>query len=91
LDQERKARFDAKRPNARARGYDAEWQKARADYLAVYPSCRRCGKAANVVDHIVPHKGDRSLFMDRRNWQSLCQHCHNSAKQSEERRKSKEN
>lgn len=31
---------------------------------------------AEVVDHIVPHKGDLSLFWSRSNWQSLCKRCH---------------
>lgn len=28
------------------------------------------------MDHIVPHKGDMTLFWDRNNWQSLCSACH---------------
>jgi 5-methylcytosine-specific restriction protein A len=32
--------------------------------------------AANVVDHIKPHKGDQALFWCRDNWQSLCKRCH---------------
>ena len=31
---------------------------------------------ATVVDHIRPHKGNRELFWDRTNWQSLCKQCH---------------
>lgn len=89
-ERERKTRFDAKRPSARARGYGPEWERARAEYLAAYPSCRRCGQPATVVDHIKPHKGDQVLFWDRRNWQALCAHCHNAAKQREERRSHKE-
>jgi hypothetical protein len=38
-------------------------------------------KPAKVVDHIVPHRGDMSLFWDRANWQSLCANCHSSYKQ----------
>lgn len=83
---ERKTRHDAKRPSARQRGYDAEWDKARAEYLAVYSSCRRCGQRATTVDHVIPHKGNMTLFWDRGNWQSLCDHCHNSHKQAAERR-----
>jgi 5-methylcytosine-specific restriction protein A len=30
-----------------------------------------------VVDHIIPHKGDKKLFWSRDNWQSLCLSCHN--------------
>jgi len=86
MDRQRKARHDTKRPSARKRGYDVNWDKARAEYLQVYNSCRRCGQQASVVDHIKPHKGDKKLFWDRTNWQALCSHCHNSAKQAEERR-----
>ncbi len=28
-----------------------------------------CGRAANMVDHIVAHKRDMRLFWDRNNWQ----------------------
>jgi 5-methylcytosine-specific restriction protein A len=32
--------------------------------------------AAYQVDHVVPHRGDRTLFWDREgNWQSLCRSC----------------
>ncbi len=31
---------------------------------------------ADVVDHIIPHKGDQSLFWDSSNWQPLCKHHH---------------
>jgi len=40
---------------------------------------------ANVVDHIKPHRGDRDLFWDSDNWQSLCKIHHDSTKQSQER------
>jgi 5-methylcytosine-specific restriction endonuclease McrA len=86
-DAARKARFDAKRPNASARGYGADWRKAKAQFLAEHPACSMCGARAAVVDHIRPHRGDQSLFWDRSNWQALCAHCHNSTKQRLERRK----
>ncbi len=40
--------------------------------------CERRGKVklATEVDHIIPHKGDMSLFWDPSNWQSLCHACH---------------
>lgn len=40
---------------------------------------------ASVVDHIIPHRGDRRLFWDRSNWQSLCATHHSRDKQREER------
>ncbi len=38
----------------------------------------------NVVDHVVPHRGDEALFWDRSNWQTLCQKHHSRDKQREE-------
>lgn len=37
-----------------------------------------------VVDHIVPHRGDRALFADPSNWQTLCPDHHDRTKQQEE-------
>lgn len=85
-DAERKARFDKTRPNSTARGYDRRWERERKEFLGENPRCRRCGAAAKVVDHIIPHRGDPSLFRDRKNWQPLCISCHSGAKQREERR-----
>lgn len=72
------------------RGYDHRWRKERAEYLRLHPACVMCeaeGKvrAANVVDHVVPHRGDMALFWDKTNWQSLCRPHHDSHKQRMER------
>lgn len=62
-------------------------------------SARGQAVAANVVDHKIPHRlndalksgdpgrieGARKLFWDRDNWQALCEGCHNSHKQREEK------
>jgi len=85
-DVERKARHDERRPSARERGYTADWQKARAAFLAAHPRCAKCKAPATVVDHIIPHKGDKRLFRNPVNWQPLCRHCHSCHKQREERR-----
>lgn len=79
---EARKRFDENRPSAARRGYNRDWAKARLVFLTYQPLCAECKRngrivAAEVVDHIVPHKGDRKLFSDRRNWQSLCKSCHN--------------
>ena len=42
-------------------------------------------KAASVVDHVIPHKGNEALFFDAGNLSSLCKACHDRHKQSEER------
>ena len=87
--QERKARHDANRPNARQRGYDRNWEKERAIYLKANPQCRRCPAPATVVDHIQAHKGNKALFWNRANWQPLCTSCHSRAKQAQEHRECK--
>jgi 5-methylcytosine-specific restriction enzyme A len=76
-------------PSAHSRGYTRAWQKARVAYLKEHPLCLYCHQsgrlmAAEVVDHIIPHQGDMSLFWDRDNWQALCKRCHDSIKQKEE-------
>jgi 5-methylcytosine-specific restriction endonuclease McrA len=85
-DRERKARHDARRPSSSARGYTGRWEREKAKYLARHPACRICSAPATTVDHVTPHKGDECLFWDRKNWQPLCGHCHNSTKQRLERR-----
>lgn len=87
---------DQTRGSAAQRGYDSKWAQARAAYLRKHPLCRECQAndriaAADVVDHIKPHRlkeaidsGDevriaeaRRLFWDsERNWQPLCKPCH---------------
>ena len=67
--------------SAAGRGYGRRWQKASKQFLAAYPLCEECMKEgryvkATVVDHIQPHRGDRTLFWDQSNWRSLCKSCH---------------
>ena len=72
---------DRERGTSHQRGYDARWNKARIEHLDEHPLCVDCAKRdyitpATVVDHIVPHKGDQTLFWNQSNWQSLCKPCH---------------
>lgn len=70
----------------------ARWQRLRWQVLVaacfICVRCRRVeGKTAQLVaDHVVPHRGDATLFWDDGNLQCLCKTCHDSAKQAEERR-----
>ena len=84
--QRRKAELDKRRPSASQRGYTNAWTKARASFLGSHPICAMCDQPATVVDHIQPHRGNQSLFWNKSNWQPLCAHHHNSAKQRQERR-----
>ena len=75
--------YDKYRGNSAKRGYDHKWRAARQRFLEQNPICKHCFEAgkltpAVVVDHIVPHKGDRTLFWDRDNWQPLCASCHST-------------
>lgn len=85
-------RGEEPRKTSAQRGYGYKWQQARAAFLGRSENalCRMCEQQglivpATVVDHIIPHKGDRKRFWDRKNWQPLCKPCHNGRKQSEER------
>lgn len=40
-------------------------------------------RAATLVDHIVPHRGDQQLFWNPMNHQSLCDECHNKKRARE--------
>lgn len=59
-------------------------------YLRSHPLCVMCAAeqriaAASVVDHVVPVNAGGE-FWDTDNWQALCASCHNSTKQSSDRR-----
>ena len=78
---ERNRAYDDTRKNASQRGYDAEWRKIRMAFLKQNPLCVMCmeeGKTtpATVVDHIIPHRGDKRLFYDVENYQALCKRHH---------------
>jgi len=44
-------RLDSRRGSARARGYDAAWERRRARFLADHPVCEDCGAPATDADH----------------------------------------
>ena len=72
---------DYRRGSAASRGYDSRWQRESKAFLRANPLCAEClrenrVKAATLVDHIIPHKGDMILFWDKSNWQPLCDHHH---------------
>lgn len=75
--------YDRERGTPSERGYTYRWQKASKLFLIDHPLCAIClrkdplvVRAAEVVDHIIPHKGDYELFWDESNWQSACKECH---------------
>ena len=61
--------------------YTVRWREIRAAQLIREPYCRDCAAhgvrtPATDVDHIVPHRGNKRLFYDATNLQSLCHSCH---------------
>ncbi|GEO27037.1 hypothetical protein AAC03nite_28220 [Alicyclobacillus acidoterrestris] len=76
-------KYDTERKSSAQRGYDSRWRKARLAYLKKHPLCVECEREgrltpATVVDHIVPHKGDKALFWDSANWQPMCKPHHDA-------------
>ena len=67
-------------PN-RVKLYGKKWRNYRLMFLKENPQCVLCGADAKVVDHIVRHNGDESLFWNTANHQPMCKRCHDSVKQ----------
>lgn len=66
------------------------WFRIRSKRLRDEPLCRMCkveGRVTpgRIVDHIKRHQGQRELFFDYENTQTLCETHHNRDKQREER------
>lgn len=75
--------YNKRRGSSTVQGYGIQWQRARRTYLAEHPLCVQCRaeglyRAASVVDHIRPHRGDHTLFWSEDNWQALCKAHHDS-------------
>jgi 5-methylcytosine-specific restriction endonuclease McrA len=80
------AEYDARRGSARARGYELTWEKESLLFRQEHPLCLGCAaiglaEPASLVDHVIPHKGDRGLFWDKCNWQPACARHHDIVKQ----------
>lgn len=93
--QEQERQADRRRGSARERGYDHHWDKAAKAHLDEHPLCAYCaagafGQAATteavLVDHFVPHRGNREIFWFRPWWVSSCTPCHSGPKQALEAR-----
>ncbi len=78
--------YDDRRGSAYSRGYNRPWAKASKGYLAKHPLCLGCDAIGRIVpaalvDHVIPHRGDRVLFWDSDNWQPCCKWHHDVVKQ----------
>ncbi len=54
-----------------------QWKNIRTKQLTNNPFCIRCGRVANLVDHIIEIK-DGGAAYDINNLQSMCTSCHNT-------------
>ncbi len=75
---------DRERGTAAQRGYGHKWRLASKAFLAAHPLCE-CDECqagakrvteAQVVDHIVRHRGNMALFWRRSNWRAMAKRCH---------------
>ena len=77
--------YEQDRGSARKRGYTPQWDKASATFKRRHPWCLGCvaiGKkvATDVPDHVVPHKGNQTIFWDTSKWQPACRWHHDAIK-----------
>jgi 5-methylcytosine-specific restriction protein A len=73
------------RASALERGYTREWYRLASEFKSFNPYCVGCAaigvmRVAEVVDHILPHRGDEVLMWNDANWQSACAWHHNAIK-----------
>ena len=89
-----KKQVEERRESSTQRGYGYKWQQAREQFLREHPLCEcpecKAGElrviVATVVDHRIPHKGDKKLFWDRKNWQAMSKPCHDKKTAKEDGR-----
>ncbi len=87
-----KREADGRRGSARERGYTTAWDRAAKRYLREHPLCEYAQAetpprivAAELVDHLYPHRGDQDLFWDEANWVATTKDFHDGPKQAAER------
>jgi 5-methylcytosine-specific restriction protein A len=78
-------RYRDKRRHAVGRFYDAAWAASAREFKRQHPFCLGCAAVGQrmpttIVDHIVPHRGDRAKFNDPNNRQPACEWHHNAIK-----------
>lgn len=71
-------KFVSKERVERQAMYNTNWVKYRIRFLHHNPQCYCCPNKSNIIDHIVPHKGNPELFWDITNFIPVCTTCHNT-------------
>lgn len=72
-----KKELNIERDRHQAMYHTDSWTRYRHRFLKENPYCYSCNNRANVVDHLIPHKGDAKLFEKLDNHIPLCVSCHN--------------
>lgn len=54
------------------------WVEYRSVFLKHNPNCYACPERARVVDHIIAHKDNETLFWATTNFMPLCKSCHDT-------------
>lgn len=54
------------------------WKTMRKTFIGSHPYCEICGGMSEVVDHIIPPRGDEEMFFNTDNLQALCKSCHDA-------------
>ncbi len=67
---------DESHGSAASRGYDKDWFRLRASFLAANPICCVCGSRASHVDHIKSVREAPLLRLATSNLRSICGPCH---------------
>jgi 5-methylcytosine-specific restriction enzyme A len=83
---DRHAEYEQQRGNARQQGYTSRWDRVARAYRRANPLCVGCeaiGRVtlAQLVDHVIPHRGNVALMWEPSNLQSLCKWHHDVVKQ----------
>jgi 5-methylcytosine-specific restriction enzyme A len=58
------------------------WRRESRRFIAEHPLCinahrdPRCTLVTELVDHVIPHRGDATLFYRKDNWAAMCRVCH---------------
>jgi 5-methylcytosine-specific restriction protein A len=80
---QRRAEHDKQRGTPKQRGYDADWRKLRAVYLATHqrcefklPSGQQCTAKATQVDHKLSVEARPDLRLHWQNLRAGCASCH---------------
>lgn len=87
-NQQHQRLIDERRDPLTRKQYNGHWARYSQQYRRHHPFCIECERegiltASEVVDHIIPHRGDYALFWDVNNHQPLCER-HHTAKTANE-------